>query len=196
MKDGTITSGLAAFDQALAQLGGLGGRPVCVNTLNVAGAEPAAYTRGQVTIAMGTAHGQLDWVTDTSPLGQLVVATWAALSGLGAGPFTRDQVAGALNDAANEQDDAVDYENSDTVFAQDARNLFVNTVLYQLDHPGAELAEAIVAGYGTPPAEGGVQLYADDLGDADAAWDAKADAVRGTPEYNAAVVAKVLGWVS
>jgi hypothetical protein len=32
MKDGPTTSGQAAFDEALAQLGGPGGRPVCVNT--------------------------------------------------------------------------------------------------------------------------------------------------------------------
>jgi hypothetical protein len=154
------------------------------------------YTRGQVTIAMGAAHGMLDEVTDTGPLDQMAVDVWASLSALGGDPFTREQVTGALNGAANELDDEPDYENSDTIFAQDVRNLAVNLVSYLLDHPDASLAEVIVAGYGTDPAAGGVQLYASDMGDEAAAWDAKADAQRGTPEYGEAIVSKVLGWIS
>jgi len=109
------------------------------------------YTRAQVTTALGTAHGQLDEVTDTAPLGPLGTGTWAQLDKLGAGPFTREQVMTALNEAANELDEDIEYECSDTIWEQDVRNLAVNAALYQLEHPGASLHEAIVSGYQTDP---------------------------------------------
>lgn len=111
------------------------------------------YTREQVTGAMGTAIRQLDEVTDTAPADLLAAGTWPELTRLGDGPFTRDQVMTALNEVANALDEAIEYENSDTIWEQDVRNLFVNTALHQLAHPGASLAEAIEAGYETGPDE-------------------------------------------
>jgi len=127
------------------------------------------YTREQVAGAVSTAHGQLDEVTSTAPADAVTVLTWALL---GNGPFTYDQVMTALNEAANALDE-VPYEDSDTIWEQDVRNLFVNTVLHQLAHPGASLADAIAAGYARD-----VDVFPDE-----------------PSERDEAVVETVLGWV-
>lgn len=105
------------------------------------------YTRAQVTAALGTAHGQLDAVTDTSLVDHLTTGVWRRL---GSGPFAAGQVLAAFSDEASELDpmraEGVD-ETSDTIFAQDVLNLAVNTAAYLLDHPDATLREAIAAQY-------------------------------------------------
>jgi hypothetical protein len=106
-----------------------------------------AYTRGQITAALGTMHGQLDEVTDTSITGYLVTGIWRRL---GKGPFTYGQVQAAINAEANELDPQGKpgvYETSDTIWTQDVLNLSVSTALHLLDHPDATLHEAIEAQY-------------------------------------------------
>lgn len=145
----------------------------------------ATYTRAQVTTAFGTMLGQLNEVTETSPADQLTTGTWARL---GSGPFTYDEVMAALNNVANDLDEAARYENSGTIWRQDVRNLAVSTALHLLEHPGATLAEAIAAQYAD----------LDDLSYTvlDALPEDADEPVRGTPEHDAAIVATVLEWVS
>jgi len=147
------------------------------------------YTRAQVTTALGTAHGMIDTVADTAVLGFLAVATWAQLSGLGNGPFTREQVTGALNNAADLVHERTlagqGGENEDTIRADDTVNIAVNVAGYLLDHPQGSLAEAI----------------ADSWADLDnlsytALPEGAPEPAKGTPERDAAIVATVLGWVS
>lgn len=143
------------------------------------------YTRAQVTTALGTAHGLLDAVTSTGPVDLLTVRTWQRL---GTGPFTREEISGALNYVANALDDAAAYETSSTIWAQDVRNLAVNTALYLLDHPQGSLAEAI--------ADGWADL--DDLSYTvlDALPEGAPEPAKGTPERDAAIVTTVLEWIS
>jgi hypothetical protein len=146
------------------------------------------YTRAQVTTALGTAHGMIDAVTDATVLEYLAAATWAQLSGLGDGPFTREQVTGALNNAADLVHERVlagqGYENEDTIRADDTVNIAVNVVGYLLDHPQGSLAEAVAASWA-------------DLDDLSYALPEGApEPAKGTPERDAAIVATVLGWVS
>jgi hypothetical protein len=105
------------------------------------------YTREQVTQAMSTAISQMNEVTDTAPARLLANGAWPELARLGDGPFTCDQVMAALNEVANALDEDIEYENSDTIWAQDVRNLFVNAMLHQLVYPGASLQAAIRASY-------------------------------------------------
>lgn len=143
------------------------------------------YTRVQVTAALGRAHGLLDAVTSTGPVDLLTVRTWQRL---GTGPFTREQVSGALNYVADALDDAAAYETSSTIWAQDVRNLAVNTALYLLDHPQGSLAEAIAASWSDLDNLSCTVL--------DALPEGAPEPARGTPERDAAIVATVLEWVS
>lgn len=142
------------------------------------------YSRAQVTTALGTAHGLLDEITDTSIVGYLVTGLWRRL---GPGPFTLGQVQAALGTEANELDPQGKpggYETSGTIWAQDVLNLAVNATAYLLDHPDADLGEII-------PAQ-----YADVTPDFDDLPDGAADPEKGSPAWNAAVTSTVLGWVS
>jgi hypothetical protein len=140
------------------------------------------YTREQVSTAFEATMGLLEGVTDASPASGLITRTWRYLRG--DGPFTREQVTGALNRVANKLDDAVSYESSEIIWEQDVRNLAVNTAGYVLDHPDATLAEAIATGYREI-----------DLDFGNLPEDAT-EPEPGTPEHDAAIVATVLGWVS
>ena len=94
----------------------------------------------------------------------------------------------ALNNAANDLDEAIGYESSDTIWAQDVRNLAVSTALHLLGHPQATLAEVIADQY----------AELDDLSFTvlDALPGGASEPARGTPERDAAIVATVLEWVS
>jgi hypothetical protein len=148
------------------------------------------YTRAQVTTALGTAHGMIDTVADTAVLEHLAVATWTQLYAAGViGAFTREQVTGALNNAADLVHERTlagqGGENEDTIRADDTVNIAVNVAGYLLDHPQGSLAEAI----------------ADSWADLDnlsytALPEGAPEPAKGTPERDAAIVATVLGWVS
>jgi hypothetical protein len=65
--------------------------------------------------------------------------------------FTREQVAAAVNAAADELDPMTrgdTFETSDTIQAQDRSNLFVNLAMGWLDKPDATADEIIEASYG------------------------------------------------
>lgn len=101
----------------------------------------------------------------------------------------RAQVDTALNTAADlvrEMMTPDGHEDSDTVLLDDTLNLLVNTAGYLLDHPGARLDEVIVQCYGG----GDVALTAfygmpEDRKPA-----------RGSPEWDAAVIREVRGWLA
>lgn len=99
------------------------------------------YTREQLAAAISAGIAQVDEITDTGPAETML--DQAAFPG--AGPFTFEQVRHALDEAANDLDDAPDYENSTTIWEQDVRGLAVNAILHQLTHPGGSLRDAIVA---------------------------------------------------
>jgi hypothetical protein len=108
------------------------------------------YTRAQLSQVIGLVLGQMEQVTDTGPADTVVSLAWALLDrSAPEGPYTRDQVSAALNDAANACDDGAGYEDSHTIWQQDVRNLAVNAIGYQLDHPGTSLRNAIEENYGT-----------------------------------------------
>lgn len=80
-------------------------------------------------------------------------------------------------------------ETSETIWTDSVLDLAVNAAGYQLAHPGADLEDAIAAAWA-------------DLG-AGISWPEEYDGTpedelpaKGTPEYNAAVVSTVLGWIS
>jgi hypothetical protein len=97
---------------------------------------------------------------------------------------TYDAVSSALNDAANEASEAMDYENSDTIRDDSARDLAVNAALYLLDHPDADLYDVIVTQYKD------VEPCFDNL-DED-----QPDPPRGSKAWNDALVKTVTEWVS
>lgn len=144
------------------------------------------YTRNQVNLALGTMHGQLDEVTDTSIVGYLTAGT---LHRIGKGPFTREQVTKAINAEANELDPQGKpgvFETSDTIRTQDVINLAVSTALHLLDHPHASLEQAIAAEY----EHSGIEPDFDDLpGDAP-------EPEEGSPEFLAGIVKVVKSWVA
>jgi hypothetical protein len=98
--------------------------------------------------------------------------------------FTYGTVSGALNDAANDASEVVDYENEDTIRADSARDLAVNAALYLLDHPGADLYDVIVAQY----AEADVDF--DDLDEG------QPEPAKGSEAWNEALYQTVTGWIA
>lgn len=106
--------------------------------------------------------------------------------GTGSPLFTREQVSAALNDAANTLSEH-DYESSETIAADDAVNLLVNTAMYLLDHPDGSLDDAIAAQYADSFQAGDLEDELDEGEDMPEP---------GSDRWNQLVVAKVKGWAS
>ena len=99
-----------------------------------------------------------------------------------------EQVNTALNAAADIVRKLMipdDHEDSDTIALDDTLNLMVNTAGYLLEHPGASLDEVIAKCYGdsvTP-----VVFYG---------MPEDRKPARGSPEWDAAVIDEVKGWLA
>lgn len=143
------------------------------------------YTRKQVETAFQTATDLVDQLADAGVVDKM---TDNALSRLGAGPdYTRDEVVAALNAAADqtaEDSNPEGWETSDTIWTDDVLNLAVNAAGYLLDHPGAGLDEIIPAQYTD---------VEPDLGELP---EGTREPVKGSPDWDAAVVSTVCGWIS
>jgi hypothetical protein len=97
-----------------------------------------------------------------------------------------EQVTTALNTAADLVRKLMvpdDYEYSDTIRLDDTLNLLVNAAGYLLEHPGASLNEIIVKCYGV-----NVEPFYGMPEDRKPA--------KGSPEWNAAVIEEVKGWLA
>ena len=107
------------------------------------------YTRKQIRTAL---RKGIDLVTCAAGGSRTLNALHdATLNRLGDGPgYTRKAFTDALNEAANALDPMQEegaYENSYTIWVQDALNLAVNAVGHVLDHPSASLRAVIEASY-------------------------------------------------
>jgi hypothetical protein len=147
----------------------------------------AAYTLAQVQAAL-TRAGNLAWQLTgddgyadvIEPFRRQVVLRKAAA------PYTIQEISAVLNAAADRLSDA-DYENSDTIYKQDACNLMVNVTGWLLEHPDAgmnALEEAIA------------DSYADIEPDFSELPDGAEEPAKGSPEWDAAVMETVAGWLS
>jgi hypothetical protein len=97
-----------------------------------------------------------------------------------------EQVTTALNTAADLVRKLMlpdDYENSDTIRLDDTLNLLVNTAGYLLEHPGASLDEVIAKSYGA---------YAEPF----YGMPEDRKPAKGSPEWDAAVIGEVKGWLA
>jgi hypothetical protein len=106
--------------------------------------------------------------------------------------YTRDEVTAALNAGANLAQEH-EYEDSDTIRMDDAVNLAVNAGLYLLDHPDASLDEIIVASY--TDVELDIYEFRDLVSDGSGVSNEPLPE-KGTPQWNAALVRKVKGWLA
>lgn len=142
------------------------------------------YTRDQVSAALHAGTDLVDTIADATELPALIDAT---LGSLGTGPFTRDEVTDALNDAANritEEENPDGGETSNTIWTDDVLNLAVNAVGHVLDHPGASLFDVIAA------------AHADTELSASEEDDLPEGTVKGSEAWNEALYRTVTWWIS
>lgn len=104
--------------------------------------------------------------------------------------FTRDEVRDVLNRAVDLVLVLVVLD-SNTIKTNDVVNLIINAAGYLLSHPSASLDEVILDCYAN------VKLEGYDFRSTELTWKDGAFALpeKGSPEWNAALVRKVLGWV-
>ena len=142
------------------------------------------FTRGQVTAAVKRAHDLVDDIAGAPVLDDMTAAFWR-ITGDGAGPWPREVITGALNDAADEagpgEDDG---ETSETIWETDVLNLAVNAGGHLLDHPGATLFDIIAS------AHEDTELSASEE------EDLPPGTAKGSPAWNAALYRTVTGWIA
>jgi hypothetical protein len=95
-----------------------------------------------------------------------------------------DAVSSALNAAANDASEMTDYENSDTIRDDSARDLAVNAALHLLDHPDASLYDVVIEAHkDTEPSF-------DDLDEG------QPEPPKGSEAWNNALYETVTGWIA
>lgn len=142
------------------------------------------YTGAQLTAALDTTKRHVCQAAGDPGVDDVFAVIRDALPAIDpAGLYTVADFAAMLNAAADELH-TDDYENDDTIWADDVANLAVNCAGYLLEHPGAELAEIIPAQYTD------VDPDFDDLPEGAQAPE------RGSGAWNDAVTGKVMGWVA